>query len=57
LCSKVCEFLLDHCGESIQSIGKLAIDETLHSAHGRNDQFSDAIDRWVGPLASSSPIP
>jgi hypothetical protein len=31
LCGRVCEVLLDHCGESIQSIGELAIRHTVET--------------------------
>jgi hypothetical protein len=57
LCRRVHEFLLDHCGESIQSIGELAVDETVHPAHGLNDQFSESIGHAVGRSICGSPIP
>jgi hypothetical protein len=46
-CRRVYEFLLDHCGESIQSIGELTIDDTDHPAHGPNDQLSGSMGHWV----------
>jgi hypothetical protein len=56
LCRRVCEVLLDHCGESIQSIGELAVNQVVHPAHCGNHEFRDSIGRAGGSSPCGSPI-